>query len=164
MAAVIRPARTVRVGTAPATAHPDDPTLAIPGDELLPPGHTVHDGPSEPAGPDGKRSVEVVVDGWRFVLVVEDEARAALRERATRAGDAARRGGGALEIRAIIPGRVASGAVAPGDTVVAGPTLLAVEAMKMQNELRAPRSGTVSRIPAGVDATVEVGDVLVVLE
>jgi biotin carboxyl carrier protein len=39
-----------------------------------------------------------------------------------------------------------------------------VEAMKMQNELRAPRSGTVARIPVTPGATVELGDVLVVLE
>jgi biotin carboxyl carrier protein len=36
--------------------------------------------------------------------------------------------------------------------------------MKMQNELRAPRSGTVARMPATTGATVELGDVLVVLE
>ena len=51
-----------------------------------------------------------------------------------------------------------------GDSVEAGQTLLAVEAMKMQNELRAPRSGIVSRVPAAIDSTVDVGDVLVVLE
>ncbi len=51
-----------------------------------------------------------------------------------------------------------------GDHVEAGQTLLAVEAMKMQNELRAPRSGIVGRVPASAGATVEVGDVLVVLE
>ena len=41
--------------------------------------------------------------------------------------------------------------------------LLVVEAMKMQNELRAPRAGTVQRVAVGAGATVEVGDVLVVL-
>jgi biotin carboxyl carrier protein len=105
-----------------------------------------------------------VVDGWRFVLLVEDDARASLRERATRAAGDVSGGGGALEIRAIIPGRVASVAVTAGDSVEAGQTLLAVEAMKMQNELRAPRSGIVSRVPAAIDSTVDVGDVLVVLE
>jgi biotin carboxyl carrier protein len=129
-----------------------------------PPSHIVHDGEDQLAWPGWHRSVEVIVDGWRFVLSVEDEARASLRERATRAGAAAGGGGGALEIRAIIPGRIASVAVTPGDSVDAGQTLLAVEAMKMQNELRAPRGGTVMRVPAAVGATVEVGDVLVILE
>jgi biotin carboxyl carrier protein len=116
-----------------------------------------------PVDRDGRLGVEVVVEGWRFELLVEDEARAALRERASRDPAAGRAAGGPLEIRAIIPGRIASVAVAPGDTVEAGQTLLAVEAMKMQNELRAPRAGTVTRVPAGAGATVELGDVLVVL-
>ena len=159
-----RPTRNVRVSTAPATAHPDDPTFVLASDEPSPTGHRILHGPVGQIDAYGTRSVEVVVDGWRFVLIVDDDARAALRERATRAGDDATRSGGALEIRAIIPGRVASVAVTPGDAVEAGQTLLAVEAMKMQNELRAPRGGTVSRVAASAGATVEVGDVLVVLE
>src|SRR5687767_5729985 len=63
---------------------------------------------------DGRRLVEVVVDGWRFEWMVEDEALAALRERASRDRDGVAGGGGPLEIRAIIPGRVASVAVTPG--------------------------------------------------
>jgi biotin carboxyl carrier protein len=156
--------RSLRVAPGPATAHQHDPISVVASDEPVPPSHIVYDGEISPPGPDGIRSVEVIVDGWRFVLSVEDEARASLRERATRAGAAAGGGGGALEIRAIIPGRIASVAVTPGESVDAGQTLLAVEAMKMQNELRAPRGGTVMRVPAAVGATVEVGDVLVILE
>jgi biotin carboxyl carrier protein len=111
----------------------------------------------------GRRSVEVVVDGWRFEFLVEDAARAELRDRASRDRTNAGADGGRLEIRAIIPGRIVAVAAAPGDAVETGQTLLAVEAMKMQNELQAPRAGTVSRI-AGAGETVEVGDVLVVLE
>jgi biotin carboxyl carrier protein len=108
--------------------------------------------------------VEVVVDGWRFEFHVEDEARAALRDRARRDRGATAAAGGPLEIRAIIPGRILAVAVTPGDVVETGQTLLAVEAMKMQNELRAPRAGTVARVPATAGATVELGDLLVVLE
>jgi biotin carboxyl carrier protein len=111
----------------------------------------------------GIHVIEVVVDGWRFEFEVEDAARADLRARAT-SGRARQSGGGeALEIRAIIPGRIASVAVVAGDEVEAGRTLLAVEAMKMQNELRAPRSGTVTRVAVAAGATVELGDLLVVL-
>ena len=129
-----------------------------------PPGHRID--VTEPAPPDadGRRTIEVVVDGWRFELVVEDQARAELRDRAIRDRSAAAGAGGPLEIRAILPGRVASVAVTPGDRVELGQTLLAVEAMKMQNELRAPRPGTIARVPATAGATVEVGDVLVVIE
>ena len=111
----------------------------------------------------GVQRVEVVLDGWRFEVDLEPEARAALRERATRAaGDATK--GGPLELRAIIPGRVLSVDVADGDTVEAGQRVLVVEAMKMQNELRAPRGGTVRGIAVGPGQTVEQGDVLLVVE
>jgi multidrug efflux pump subunit AcrA (membrane-fusion protein) len=111
----------------------------------------------------GPTRVEVVIDGWRFELDLELEARARLRERATsaRAGKGA---GGPLELRAIIPGRIVSIDVAAGDVIDAGGRLLVVEAMKMQNELRSPRGGTISRVAVGPGQTVERGDVLLVLE
>jgi biotin carboxyl carrier protein len=110
----------------------------------------------------GTRSVEVVVDGWRFELAVEDAERAALRRRATRSRDEIA-ASGPTEIRAIIPGRVAAVRVAGGDRVAAGQSLLVVEAMKMQNELRAPRDGTVERVSVGEGETIERGDLLVSL-
>ena len=109
------------------------------------------------------RLIEVVIDGWRFEVEVEAEQRAALRERARRDRGAAGHSGPA-EVHAIIPGVVVSVAVAPGDAVVAGQQLLVVEAMKMQNELKAPRAGTVERVTVGERSTIEVGDLLVVIE
>jgi biotin carboxyl carrier protein len=110
----------------------------------------------------GHRRVEVVVDGWRFEFQVEDADRADLRARATR-GDAAAGPSGPLEIRAIIPGRVAAVSVVEGDEVTAGQALLIVEAMKMQNELKAPRAGRVSRVGVADGSTIEIGDLLVVI-
>ena len=49
---------------------------------------------------------------------------------------------GSVVIKAQIPGRVVRLWVADGDTVEAGQRLLAIEAMKMENEVRAPRAGT----------------------
>jgi biotin carboxyl carrier protein len=69
-----------------------------------------------------------------------------------------------LELHAIIPGRVVSVDVAIGDTIDAGGRLLVVEAMKMQNELRSPRGGTISRLAVGPGQTVERGDLLLVIE
>jgi len=153
----------MRVTTTGASLRPGDQPRTVDPTDAGASGSTVVIGRIGQLDRDGRRQVEVVVDGWRFELLVEDEARAVLRERASRDRTSAGAAGGPLEIRAIIPGRIASVAVAPGDTVEAGQTLLAVEAMKMQNELRAPRAGTVTRVPAGAGATVEVGDVLVVL-
>ena len=53
--------------------------------------------------------------------------------------------------------------VAAGEAVTAGQQLLVVEAMKMQNELRAPRDGTVERVAVATGTTIEVGDLLLVL-
>ncbi len=111
---------------------------------------------------DGVVTIEVVVDGWRFELEVEDAARADLRRRATRERDTGT-ASGPTAIRAIIPGRVASVRVIAGDAVEAGQALLVVEAMKMQNELRAPRAGVVERVAVADGQTIDNGDVLVVL-
>ena len=113
--------------------------------------------------PDRHGVIEVVVDGWRVEVTTEPDDRARLRERATRGHGASERRGPA-EVRAIIPGRVVSVAVSPGDAVTAGQQLLVLEAMKMQNELRAPRDGTVTRIATATGQTIEIGDVLLVLE
>jgi biotin carboxyl carrier protein len=119
--------------------------------------------PVEPPG-DGRGPArrEVVVAGWRIEVELEAAATAALRARAHRGREEHGRSGPA-EVRAIIPGVVVSVSVAPGDEVVAGQQLLAVEAMKMQNELRAPRDGVIERVAVGPGATIEVGDLLLVI-
>ena len=106
---------------------------------------------------------EVIVDGWRIELEVESERRAALRDRARRGREESAHGG-PTEVHAIIPGRIVSVSVAPGDEVVASQQLLVVEAMKMQNELRAPRDGTVTTVGVAPGDTIEIGDLLLVLE
>ena len=68
-----------------------------------------------------------------------------------------------VEVHAIIPGRIVALSVAAGDAVEAGQQLLVLEAMKMQNELRAPREGSIERIPIAVGENVEVGDLLMVI-
>jgi biotin carboxyl carrier protein len=105
---------------------------------------------------------EVLVAGFRFELEVEPERRAALRERATR-GRATGTSDGPLEVRSVIAGRVAAVSVAAGDAVTTGQQLLVVEAMKMQNELRAPRGGTIERLGVAEGVNIEVGDLLLVI-
>ena len=116
-----------------------------------------------PADGRGAARREVVVDGWRIEVDVESERRAALRDRARRGREESAHGG-PTEVHAIIPGRVVSVSIAPGDAVVASQQLLVVEAMKMQNELHAPRDGTVTRVGVAPGDTIEIGDLLLVLE
>ena len=158
-------ARTVLVTLSAATMHQDDPSFLIePVDALHDPvGWDAVVGEVGAVDRHGRKMVEVVVQGWRFECTVEDAERAALQVRASRPRTAGETRGGPLEIRAIIPGRIAAVSVVAGDSVLAGQAVLVVEAMKMQNELRAPRDGTISRVAVASGQTIEIGDLLVVL-
>ncbi len=70
---------------------------------------------------------------------------------------------GPVELRSQMPGKVVRLLVGPGDPVEAGQGVVVVEAMKMQNEITAPKSGTVQRIVAPEGATVGAGEVLLVI-
>ena len=54
--------------------------------------------------------------------------------------------------------------VTVGQSVVAGQTLLLIEAMKTFNQIKAPKDGTVTRILAANSTPVEYGEVLLILE
>jgi 3-methylcrotonyl-CoA carboxylase alpha subunit len=85
-----------------------------------------------------------------------------LEEETERGRGAQRHVGGGLE--APMPGKVIAVNVAPGDTVMKGDELLVVEAMKMENAVRAPREGRVKSVSARVGDMVSPGVVLVELE
>jgi biotin carboxyl carrier protein len=108
----------------------------------------------------GVRRYEVTVDGWLFRVTVTDGAREDLRARATR-GATQRAHSSSATMRAQIPGRVVRLWVEPGASVEAGQRLLAIEAMKMENEVRAPRAGTIERVAVALGASVELGDELI---
>jgi acetyl-CoA/propionyl-CoA carboxylase biotin carboxyl carrier protein len=76
-------------------------------------------------------------------------------------GGAAGAGGGALT--APMPGTVTVVKVAKGDEVVAGQSLLVVEAMKMEHVITAPHDGTVTEIDVGAGTTVAMDQVLAVV-
>jgi biotin carboxyl carrier protein len=63
-----------------------------------------------------------------------------------------------------MPGKVIAVKKAPGDAVTKGEELLIVEAMKMENAIRAPRDGCVKTVAAKVGDMVAPGVVLVELE
>lgn len=67
-------------------------------------------------------------------------------------------------IEAPMPGNIWKIEVKEGDSVKAGDTLLILEAMKMENEILAPRDGVVSSINTTTGATVNTGDKLVVID
>ncbi|KAJ2665255.1 hypothetical protein IW148_001727 [Coemansia sp. RSA 1199] len=63
-----------------------------------------------------------------------------------------------------MPGTIVSVAVKPGDVVAEGAQVAVVEAMKMQNVLRAPRAGTVKAVHVQPGSTVSGDDIMVELE
>jgi biotin carboxyl carrier protein len=118
-----------------------------------------------PTGADvarGVRRFEIVVDGWLFEVVAEPAVRAALRERATRAA-AEHHAAVGMTLRAQIPGRIVRLWVTEGQEVDQGERLLAVEAMKMENEIRAPHAGRVGELRVELGKLVERGDELLTI-
>jgi biotin carboxyl carrier protein len=63
-----------------------------------------------------------------------------------------------------MPGKVVRLMVREGDEVELGAGVGVVEAMKMQNEIKSPKKGTIQKILVSEGATVNAGDVLVIVE
>lgn len=63
-------------------------------------------------------------------------------------------------IKAPMPGTILSVKVSPGTFVKKGDTVVILEAMKMENEISAPRDGVVAEILKTAGASVSTGDVL----
>ncbi|MCA5892308.1 ATP-grasp domain-containing protein [Isoptericola sp. NEAU-Y5] len=104
-----------------------------------------------PAGEKGARrpltgpgEVWVHVDGRSSSFTVLDRSAAAARQREERAAATpTARGAATTQVRADMPGTVAAVPVSDGDHVLAGATLVVVEAMKMEHALVAPHDGVV---------------------
>lgn len=96
---------------------------------------------------------------------VSGPGRQGMGARRTRSrADAEVAGPGPQRVVAPMPGRIAKVLVKVGDAVAARQGLVVVEAMKMENELRSPRAGTVTQVPAVEGALVDAHAVLVIVE
>ena len=73
-------------------------------------------------------------------------------------------GAGPQRVTAPMPGKIVRVLVATGDAIRAKQPLVVVEAMKMENELRAGRDGTVAEVHAREGASVDAGALLVVIQ
>jgi biotin carboxyl carrier protein len=101
---------------------------------------------------------EVVLRGRNYEVALVDPKR--LRSAQSSGGHHT----GAAEIVSPMPGKIVRVLVKPGDQVEAGAGVIVVEAMKMQNEMKAPKAGTVVSIETEEGATVKAGDVLAIIE
>lgn len=90
-----------------------------------------------------------------------------LRPARARAGPSAgarpARGDGPQRVVAPMPGKIVRVLVGPGDEVAPGQGLIVVEAMKMENELRAARAGRVAQVAVAEGQSVEAGALLLVV-
>jgi len=108
----------------------------------------------------GRGRYALWIDGYRFDVEALDE-----RTRAIRDLSAASKGpSGPAPVLAPMPGLIVRVNVKVGDVVEAGQGLVVMEAMKMENELRATTPGTVMSVLAVAGTAVEKGTVLVTLE
>jgi acetyl-CoA/propionyl-CoA carboxylase biotin carboxyl carrier protein len=119
-------------------------------------------GPAEPAPPPAEqRHYAVEVDGARYdvsVALPADELLAAeRRRRAERRARGSTAGAGGERVTSPIQGTVLRVEVSDGDSVAAGQVLVIVEAMKMENEIRAHVAGVVREIAVAVGDSVRSG-------
>ena len=118
-----------------------------------------------PAGPWGSHEVtchalsagdvRIGLDGRQVTVQVGDGRRGQQPAGASAAGD--------HPIVAPMPGRVVRVSVELGDVVTRGQRVVAIEAMKMENELASPIDGVVSDVRVAVEDSVEAATVLVVV-
>ena len=101
---------------------------------------------------------QVIIAGITHEVAVEglEEEKAGPRAAAKAAGEGA--------VVAIMPGKIIRVLVAEGDEVAEGEVVCILEAMKMENELKAPQSGTVRSLHVLAGQDVESGAVLAEIE
>jgi acetyl/propionyl-CoA carboxylase alpha subunit len=116
-------------------------------------------------GPD--RMLAVLVEGAGSDWVVTLRGRRipvsvwTWRERVLAEAESATRGhAGPIDVKATLPGLIVAVAVSAGDDVEEGAPLMTIEAMKMQNEVRAPRAGRIIEVVVAAGQTVATGAAL----
>lgn len=146
----------VRVDGALHAAHLAD--IAGTPVQLVTIGNAVHRVAVRRTGLRGRYSLWI--DGYRFDVEALDERTRTIRDMTA----ASARTAGPAPLVAPMPGLIVRVDARAGEQVQAGQGLVVMEAMKMENELRAPAGGTVRAVYVSPGMAVEKGAVLVELE
>jgi biotin carboxyl carrier protein len=107
----------------------------------------------------GRGQYVLWIDGYRYDVEALDERTRAIRDLSSSGAHAS----GPAPLVAPMPGLIVRVNVQVGDPVQPGAPIVVMEAMKMENELRAQRAGVVSAVRVQPGAAVEKGAVLVEL-
>jgi biotin carboxyl carrier protein len=110
--------------------------------------------------PPASGNLMVYVNG-RLVTAAVGAARGSWAQRGSETSGG---GNGPRPVTAPMPGKIVQVLVKPGDAVIARQGVIVVEAMKMENELRAPKAGVIAQVHVAEGASVEAGAVLLVIE
>ncbi len=105
---------------------------------------------------------QAIVNGIAYTFRVQEERERAGKEAPPKTVRTAAEEAGA--VTAIMPGKIIRVLVKEGDQVQEGDVLCVLEAMKMENELRAGKSGVVKEVTVEPGSDVEMGEVLVVID
>ena len=108
----------------------------------------------------GRGRYTLWIDGYRFEAEALDERTRAIRDLSAASAAPV----GPAPVRAPMPGLIVRVNVKAGDKVHAGQGIVVMEAMKMENELRATAAGTVKSVEVVPGTAVEKGALLVALE
>ena len=103
-------------------------------------------------------TVTVFLQGRSYECVVRDPRSLRSRKRAG-ANEA-----GELKVTASMPGKIVRVLAHEGEPIELGQGILVIEAMKMQNEVRAPKAGKLKSVIAKQGANVNAGEVLAIIE
>ena len=102
--------------------------------------------------------LHMVIGSARYAVDVQDPR--SLHTRRAVAGAET----GPQKIKAAMPGKIVRILVSEKDEVKAGQGIIVMEAMKMQNEMKSPKDGTVQKILTAEGSAVNAGDTLVIID
>jgi biotin carboxyl carrier protein len=104
--------------------------------------------------------LQVLFGGFDHTVRVETERSRLLKTYGSKTGRVSRK----TEVHAPMPALIVRVLVSVGDSIEEGQSLLVLEAMKMENELKADCSGKVKQVSATKGKAVEKGELLMILE
>jgi biotin carboxyl carrier protein len=108
---------------------------------------------------DSDEEVNVLLRGRLYAAQVMDER----ATRLAKASGAVAASTGEIMVKSPMPGLIVAIQINEGDAVTKGQTLIVLESMKMENELKAPRDGTIGSIKVKLRQSVEQHQPLVVV-